>query len=194
MSGAQHLSAELAGDQSKPLLMHAKWVWGLEDERQSLIPSPSKLPGCCLHAPTAGLSATSQSRVRGESGLMVLVIFQIHWQQNQLQDHSPKASTKTSKTPQPEPLPKCRKWLEEGNICTRALPSKSADSIPCMEKRGMRKCGFKPVPNPRPGTHSGSEAAPDSSTPTNVPLWLSAEQLATSLSCGATLVTFFKHC
>lgn len=28
---------------------------------------------------------------------MVLVIFQIHWQQNQLQDHRLKASTKTSK-------------------------------------------------------------------------------------------------
>lgn len=68
---------------------------------------------------------------------MVLVIFQIHWQQNQLQDHRLEASTKTSKKPQPRPLPKCRKWLEEGTICTRALPSKSADSIPSVENANM---------------------------------------------------------
>ena len=43
--------------------------------------------------------------------------------------------------------------------------------------------------NPRPGTHPGSEAALDSSTPTNMPLWPSAQQPATSLPCGATLVT-----
>lgn len=120
---------------------------------------------------------------------MVLVIFQIHWQQNQQRDHSPQTSTKTSRKPQPKPLPKCRKWLEEGNICIRALPSKSTDSIPCMEKRGMRTCGFKPMANPRPGTYPGSKAALDSSTPTNTPLWLSAQQPASSLPCKDTLVT-----
>lgn len=36
VSGAQHLSAELARDRSKSLLMHTKWVWNLEDERQGL--------------------------------------------------------------------------------------------------------------------------------------------------------------
>lgn len=49
---------------------------------------------------------------------------QIHWQQSQVYNHSPKASTKASKNPQPKPLPNCRTQLEERTVCTRALPSR----------------------------------------------------------------------
>lgn len=90
---------------------------------------------------------------------MVLVTFQICWQQNQLQGHSPKASTKTSKTPQPKPLPKGRTRLEEGKEHPpQSLVGESA--FPARKKAGT--CGFKPVANPRPATHPGSEAALES--------------------------------
>lgn len=59
VSGAQHLSAELAGDQT-PVIMRAKRVWGLDDERQGLIMSSCKAAPCGLRAPTAGLSSTQE--------------------------------------------------------------------------------------------------------------------------------------
>lgn len=89
---------------------------------------------------------------------MVLVTFQIRWQQNQLQGHSPKASTKTSKTPQPKPPPKGRTRLEEGKEHPpQSLAGESA--FPARKKVGTR--GFEPAANPRPATHPGSEAALD---------------------------------
>lgn len=48
---------------------------------------------------------------------------QTHWEQSQVHNHSPKASTKASNS-QPKPLPNCRTQLEERTVCTTALPSR----------------------------------------------------------------------
>lgn len=61
-------------------------VWGSEGERRGLIlRHPLKLSGalCSLRR-----SAASPCQVKRGSRLIVLVTFQTHWQQKQLQDHS----------------------------------------------------------------------------------------------------------
>lgn len=166
-------------------------VWGLEDERRGLILPSCEAGPCRLRAPTAGLSTTSQGRVKGGSRLIVLAIFQIHRQPNQLEDHSPEASTKTSKNLNPDPFPNTENgWRKEHLHQSLAQQVSRRHSL--HGKKG--ECGFRPVVNPRPGTHPGNEAAPASSTPMNMPLRPSAPQPATSLPRGATTVTSSKHC
>lgn len=66
---------------------------------------------------------------------MPLVIFQIHWQQKQLQDHRPKTSTKISKKTQPKPFPSTANGWRKGTSALEPCPASQQHSL-----HGRKEC------------------------------------------------------